>query len=145
MENFGERLALLLGGHSWLHTDRRHLHISNFQPTTVERTSMLTTPRILISKLATARIFCYPFTMPNALNAPSLSMLGSIGTEDLQREWQRQLLNASDREIWKKVDRWYRSLGWSWFSCLSVISVFHSLILVLVLIHLFGFERLVAG
>jgi len=45
-------------------------------------------------------------------------------------------------EIWKMVDWWNRLLGWYWFSCFSVISVVHSLILVLISMYLFGFEKL---
>ena len=81
VEVFGERLALLLGGHSSPRTDRRHLHMYNSEPLGVERTSMLATPRILISMLATARVLCslklafFCLPSPQAVHLSSLAFV----------------------------------------------------------------------
>ena len=73
IEVFGERLVRFLGGHGALCTDRRATCLGRATNSQELRTSMIATTRILFSKLATARLFCYPPTTPNSLMAPSLS------------------------------------------------------------------------
>jgi len=73
MKVFGERLARLPRGHSSLRTDRRATCPSRATNSQDLRSTMLATTRILVFKLATARVFCYPPTTPISLIAPSLS------------------------------------------------------------------------
>ena len=56
----GEKCAWLLGGHSSLCTDRRATCTYRTTSSQELRTSMLATTRILVCKLATARVFCLP-------------------------------------------------------------------------------------
>ena len=72
MKVFGERLARLLGGHSSLRTGWRATCPSRAANSQAWRPTMLATTRILVFKLVTARVFCYPPTTPNSLIAPSL-------------------------------------------------------------------------
>jgi len=72
MEGFGERSAWFRNGHSIRCTDPIAIYLGRATDSQVSRNSMLTTTRILVSELATARVFCYPPTTPNSLMAPSL-------------------------------------------------------------------------
>ena len=54
------RFVWLRGGHSSLCTDRRAARTYRTIDSPELRTSMLATTPIVISKLATARVFCYP-------------------------------------------------------------------------------------
>ena len=61
MEGFGGRFIRWLGGHRATSTYR-----ATNSP--VLRTSMLATTRVLVSKLATARLFCFPIANQHAFS-----------------------------------------------------------------------------
>jgi len=132
----------LLGGHNSLCTDRGATSTYRTIDSHELRTSMLATTRILVSKLATARVFCYPPTTPCSLTAPSLSPSMDLSVPTILSDKGIDISpNASDSGIWTKIAWWNRLLGWSWFPYFSVLcklsfSHFNHLNV------LFGFEKL---
>ena len=134
----------MLRGHSSLRTDRRATYKYRTIDSHELRTLKLATTRILVSKLATARVFSYPPTTPNPLSAPLLSSRdlsvptissdkgGGTSPTACLRPWthKRGLIDGIDR-----LD----SFG---FLISLYSSGFHSLILVIISMYLFGFEKL---
>ena len=101
------------------------------------RSSKLATTRILVSKLS---CFLLPTHHPQLSHCAHIVTAGSIGANDLKRQGQRYL--AQCLRQWKyrtKVDGCSDGLG---FLTSLYLSDFPSLISVIILMYLFGFEKL---
>ena len=139
--------TLLLNGYSSLCTDRRAISTYKTVDSQELRTSMLATTPILVSKLATACVFCCRPTTSNSLTVPSLSPKNlSVPTISSNkgsythrphrphrlRQWKYEtsLLDGIDH-----ID------GLSFLTSLYA-SGFYPLILFIAM-YLFGFEKLV--
>jgi len=131
----GGRFAWLLGGHSSLCTDRRATSVCGTIDSQELRTSMLA------SKLATARIFRYTPTTSNSLTV-SRCRLGIYRCHDLKQQGQRHLPHylrqrTHGRRLTDGIDQMVLVF------LLFCTHHFHSLILVIISMYLFGFGKLV--
>ena len=142
VEVFGGMFAQSLRGHSSLRTDQRATGIYRTIDPQRFRTSMLATTRILVSRLATARVFCFPPTTPNCLMAPTLL----AGIYRCQRSQATRAATPPQR-----LRQWNhgRSLidgivcldGFG-FPLYLYSSDFRCLILVIISMYLFGFGKI---
>ena len=121
VEVFGGMFARSLRGHSSLRTDQRATSIYRTIDPQGFRTSMLATTRILVSRLATARVFCFPPATPHSSPAPSLSARDLSVPTISSDKGSDTSPTPPPVESWKKLDRRNSLLGWFWFSYISIL------------------------
>ena len=121
VEFCGGRFTWLLGGHSPLRTDRRAASTYTTINSQELKASMLAATRILVSKLATARVFCYP---PTTLPLPRRPHC-QLGIYRCQRSQATRAATSPHRlRQWKNGRRLidgmdhFDGLGFSYFSVL---------------------------
>ena len=94
----------LLGGHNSPHTDPEATSTYRTIDSDALRNSMLATTRILVSRLPTARVFCYTPTIPYSLTAPSLSPSMDLSVPTILSDMGSDISpNASNSGIWTKI------------------------------------------
>ena len=123
-----------------LEARQRSAHIGPPTPQELE-TSKLTTSPILISKLATARLLCFPTPSLVSTQRPHCHP-GIIGGNDSQGQRQRHSPNASASGITlaQKKD----GVGRMEYGFLGSLCFSSSLILLLIMMYWFSFVKLVS-
>ena len=129
-----------------MHGLENHLPILEYRATNSQelRTSMLATTRILVSKLATARVFCYAPTTPSSLMAPSSSSR-DLSVPTIKRQGQRHLSHRLRQSTHRR--RLINRIGcldgfWVFFLSLYSSDFYSLLCYSLNVTYMFRFEKL---